>query len=258
MEKQEIFEKVLKTLKNNKSMVSLRDDGIYIRLAGKKEKGEILTSEWGKVFSFQETKEFTETHNFAKQELNILSLTTPDSVVIPFTNEILALCEAWGKSGQSGGSAPYVAPAIAETIKKLLLFQPICDVTGHDSEWINVAEEMGKPLFQNSRCSALFKYPDGQCKYLNAIVWQGKDKWDTFTGRVYINDKDFQLITSSQRVKFPFTPKTYYIDVIRVPISKEEAESRGLHYIEDGFGECYYTILKNPKQLQEVFEYYQL
>lgn len=49
---------------------------------------------------------------------------------------------------------------------------------------------------------------------------------------------------------------SFYIDVIRVPISKEEAEQRDLHYIEDSFGECYYNILKDPKQLDKVFEYY--
>ena len=63
-------------------------------------------------------------------------------------------------------------------------------------------------------------------------------------------------MSSSRFVKFPFKPKTFYIDVIRVPISKEEAEQRDLHHIEDSFGECYYTILKDPKQLDKVFEYY--
>lgn len=83
-----------------------------------------------------------------------------------------------------------------------------------------------------------------------------EEEYDTFTDRVYIDDKDFELIGSSQFVKFPFKPKTFYIDVVRVPISKEEAEKRDLHYIEDGFNECYYTILKDPKQLDKVFKYY--
>jgi hypothetical protein len=88
-------------------------------------------------------------------------------------------------------------------------------------------------------------------------VWQGEESWDTFTGRVYIDDKEFELISTSQYVKsFPFKPKTFYIDVIRIPITKKEAEERGMHYIEDGFKECYYTILKDPTQLTPVFEYY--
>jgi hypothetical protein len=115
----------------------------------------------------------------------------------------------------------------------------------------------GSIMYQNSRCSALFKGGiESKAHYLDAIVWKGVEDYDTFTGRVYIDDKDFELIGSSQFVKFPFKPKTFYIDVVRVPISKEEAEKRDLHYIEDGFNECYYTILKDPKQLDRVFKYY--
>ena len=198
----------------------------------------------------------TNTQKFAKRELDILEATTPDAIITPFAKEILALCEAFGKSGQSGGSAPYTASAISQAVKKLMLQEPICDVTGHESEWVDVSQDMGKTMWQNSRCGGLFKYSDGKCIYNDAIVWKGEEAWDTFTGCVYIDDKDFEFIQSSQFVKFPFKPKTFYIDVVRVPISKEEAEQRDLHYIEDRFGECYYTILKDPKQLDKVFEYY--
>jgi len=199
----------------------------------------------------------TNTQQFAKRELDILEATTPDAIITPFAKEILALCEAFGKSGQSGGSAPYTASAISQAIKKLMLKEPICDVTGHESEWVDVSEiSDGELLWQNSRCSGLFKYPDGKLSYVDAIVWKGEEDWDTFTGRVYIDEKDFELIGSSQFAKLPFKPKTFYIDVVRVPITKEEAESRNLHYIEDGFNKCYYTILKDPTQLDKVFKYY--
>jgi hypothetical protein len=196
------------------------------------------------------------THNIAKRELDILKATTPDAIVTPFAKEILALCEAFGNSGQSGGSAPYTASAISQAVKKLMLHEPICDVTGHESEWVDVAQYMGKTMWQNSRCGGLFKDSNGKCSYNDAIVWKGEEGWDTFTGRVYIDEKDFELIGSSQYAKFPFKPKTFYIDVVRVPITKEEAESRNLHYIEDGFNKCYYTILKDPTQLAKVFKYY--
>lgn len=206
----------------------------------------------------------TNTQNFAKQELDILAATVPDAIVTPFAKEILALCEAFGKSGQSGGSAPYTATAISQAIKKLLLQEPICDVTGHENEWVDVSEMGGGSImYQNSRCSALYKKTTHYCggdesrsHYLDAIVWKGVEDYDTFTGRVYIDDKNFELIGSSQFVKFPFKPKTFYIDVVRVPITKEEAEKRNLHYIEDSFNECYYTILKDTKQLEKVFKYY--
>ena len=255
MKKQEAFSRVLKTLRNNKSMVQAREDGIYIRLAGNEKKGEAFTLEWGKVFLFGEK---SNTQKFAQQELDILAATVPDALVTPFTKEILALCEAFGNSGQSGGSAPYTASAISQAVKKLLLQEPICDVTGHENEWVNVREMGdGSIMYQNSRCSALFK--DGvesKAHYLDAIVWKGIEDYDTFTGSVYIDNKDFELIGSSQFVKFPFKPKTFYIDVVRVPITKEETESKNLHYIEDRFGKCYYTILKDTKQLDKVFKHY--
>lgn len=199
----------------------------------------------------------TNTQSFAKQELDILAATVPDAIVTPFANEILALCEAFGKSGQSGGSAPMTASAISQAVKKLMLQEPICDVTGHENEWVDITEmNSGESMWQNRRCSGLFKYPNEKCSYVDAIVWKGEEEYDTFTGRVYIDDKNFELIGSSQYVKFPFKPKTFYIDVVRVPITKQEAESRNLHYIEDGFNKCYYTILKDPTQLDKVFKYY--
>ena len=208
----------------------------------------------------------TNTYKYAKRELDILAATVPDAIVTPFAKEILALCEKFGKSGQSGGSAHYTANAISQAVKKLCLQKPICDVTGHETEWGETLES-GKSkditCRQNSRCSALFlettHFVSGDVSrayYLDAIVWKGEEDWDTFTGSVYYDERNFELISSRQYVKFPFKPKTFYIDVVRIPISKEEAEKRELHYIEDGFNECYYTILKDPKQLDKVFKYY--
>lgn len=200
----------------------------------------------------------TNTQLFAKQELDILAATVPDAIITPFRKEILALCEAFEKSGGSGSSAPITASAISQAVKKLMLQEPICDITGHDNEWVDIAREIkGKILWQNSRCSGLFKNHEGKCNYIDAIHWKGVEKWDVFTGGVYIDDKSFELIGSSQYVKsFPFKPKTFYIDVLRVPITEEEGEARNLHYIKDGFDKCYYTIVKDPKQLDIVFKYY--
>lgn len=199
----------------------------------------------------------TNTYSFAEQELDILAATVSKATITPYRKELLALCEAFGKSGQSGGSAPYTAGAIADAVRKLLLQQPICAVTGEDFEWVNVAHLSDEgPLWQNMRCGGLFKYADGSCSYVDAIVWQGEDEHDSFTGRVYIDDKNFELISSSQCVRFPFTPRTFYIDVKRTPISKAEAERRKMHYIEDGYGECYYSILRDPHQLIAVFNHY--
>ena len=42
----------------------------------------------------------TNTQAHAKKELEILKKTVKDPIITPFTKEILALCEAVGKSGQ--------------------------------------------------------------------------------------------------------------------------------------------------------------
>ena len=202
----------------------------------------------------------TNTAKFAKQELDILAATVPDAVVTPFSKQILALCEAFGKSGQSGGSAPFVASAISQVVKKLLLHEPICDVTGHESEWVEIGLEMGskEPVYQNVRCSALFKDGslDAKAHYLDAIVWKGVEDYDTFTGSVYVDENNFELISSVQYVRFPFKPKTFYIDVVHIPIMEEEAIKRDLHYCQDSDDSCYYSLVKDPKQLQKVFKYY--
>jgi hypothetical protein len=207
----------------------------------------------------------TNTQKHAIQEFKILEKTTPDAVILPFKNEILALCEAFDNSGQSGGSAGFTAGAISEALKKLMMYESISPLTGDDDEWTNTdGSQSGISLFQNNRCSAIFKDEKHRPYYLDAIIWQGLEEYDTFTGTVYIagyintvyiDDKDFKKVGSRQCVRFPFIPKTFYIDVVRVNITKEEAEQRDLNYIERN-NECYYTILKDPSQLDEVFEYY--
>lgn len=199
----------------------------------------------------------TNTQKYAFEELEILEQEVPDAIILPFKNEILALCEAFGKSGQSGGSYQYTATALSKAIKTLLIQQPICGVRNNENEWVDRSEySPGETWYQHKRCGSVFKNEDNKPYYLDAIVWKGEEKWDTFTGRVYVDDKDFELIGSAQYIKFPFKPKTFYIDVIRKPITKQEAEDKNLYYIEDGSGECYYTILKTPKQLDKVFRYY--
>jgi hypothetical protein len=201
----------------------------------------------------------TNTQKFAKQELDILAATTPDAIITPFSKEILTLCEAFGNSGQSGGSAPYTASAIAQAVKKLMLHEPICDVTGHESEWCDVTGigNTNTIIYQNSRCGALFKNGiESKAHYLDAIVWKGLESYYTFTGHVYLDDTFQELVGSSQCIDFPFTAKSFTIDVDYLPIDKEDAEENCIHYIENSDGSCYVSVVKNPKDLEEVWEYY--
>ena len=189
----------------------------------------------------------THTQSFAKQELDILAATAPDAIVTPFANEILALCEAFGKSGQSGGSAPYTATAISKAVKKLLLQEPICPVTGIDDEWVDVAElNEGVTLYQNKRCSGLFKESNGRCWYVDAIIKKTQNG-TTWSGNFWLSKEDYltgdksKIIGSAQYVKsFPFEPKTFYIDVIEEEVAPDDWE----------------MYVKDLKQLEKVWEYY--
>ena len=225
-------------------MVEAREDGIYIRLAGSVEDGEVFTLDWAKVFQFEEK---SRTQSFAEQELDILEATVPDAIVTPFRNEILALCEAFGRSGQSGGSAPYTATAISKAVKKLMLREPICPVTGIDEEWVDVAEiNGGETLYQNKRCTGLFKDGSGKSLYIDAIVKKTEES-GCWSGSFWLSKDDYlsgdksKMIHSCQYVKsFPFEPKTFYIDVIEEEVAKDDWE----------------MYAKDPKQLEKVWEYY--
>ena len=154
-------------------------------------------------------------------------------IIKDFIPEILALVEKFGESGQSGGSAPYVAAAIANAVKKLCLFETITPITGDESEWVDVSNG----LFQNNRCYALFKEND-KCYYLDAIAWKNQND-ATWSGTATLNTGE--IITSRQNIKsFPFTPKTFIIDITDKEIEKDDWE----FYINDDV------------QLKEVFDYY--
>lgn len=52
VDKEKEFQKVLKCLKNNKVMVGTREDGIYIRLAGRESEGEAFTLHFALAYPF--------------------------------------------------------------------------------------------------------------------------------------------------------------------------------------------------------------
>lgn len=193
----------------------------------------------------------TNTQTHAKRELEILVKTTPDAIIAPFAKEILALCEAFGKSGQSGGSAPYTASAISQAVKKLMMFETLAPITGEDDEWTDVStSNNGEPMFQNNRDSRVFKDgKEGKAYFIEAIVFDG-DIGGRFTGNrsVTHNGKN---IGSTQYIKeFPFTPKTFYVDVIDHRFKDKEEKQPDVN------GDWWKHSIKDEKQVDEVFEYY--
>jgi hypothetical protein len=164
-----------------------------------------------------------------RKELAILraSLADGDNLVIEdFIKDIESITEKFSKQGHSGASAPCYAGTLCSAIRKVLAFEPLSPITGDESEWNHI----GEVDYQNNRLGSVFKEgKQGAPYYLDAIIWSGEDEYDTFTGTV-------DGIASRQYIKLPFTPKKFYIDVVR-----------------DEAGEYH---IKDRTQLNEVFTYY--
>jgi hypothetical protein len=159
---------------------------------------------------------------------------------------VMELIELFSKQGHSGMSAPIVA----DLFKRLANYQPLQPITGKDEEWVEVLEHRdstNKSWYQNKRCSTLFKDgKDGKPYYINAIVKRDQ-RGITWSGRAWLNEEDWLngdrnlMVDKRGYVKsFPFTPKTFYIDVKDVEVSKDDWES----------------FVVDPSQLDEVWEYY--
>lgn len=183
----------------------------------------------------------------AKLELQIAGAFDKDSAYDGAIGEaVLELIEVFAKQGHSGNSA-----AIVRHMFNLLAdYKPLIPITGKDEEWGDVRDlGSGEPWYQNKRCSALFKDgKDGRPYYIDAIVKRDQ-RGITWSGRAWLNEEDWlngdrsKMIDKRGYIKsFPFTPKTFYIDVKDVEVAKDDWES----------------FVVDPSQLDEVKEYYNL
>ncbi len=143
---------------------------------------------------------------------------------------ILELLDVFSKQGHSGFSASFVISYFT----KLANFKPISSIMCTDDEWNDVAMEENEILFQNNRCGALFKKSiDGKPYYLDAIVFVDEND-SAYTGGA-LNSHN-ERITSNQSINIPFTPKSFYVDVVDID---------GEHHIKD------------ESQLKEIWKYYE-
>jgi hypothetical protein len=184
----------------------------------------------------------------AKMELEIAGLFDKDGDFYEGATgkSVMELIELFSKQGHSGMSAPMVA----SLFHKLANYEPLQPITGKDEEWTEVSvhqDKTGKPWYQNKRCSGLFKDgKDGKPYYIDAIIKRDQ-RGITWSGRCWLNEEDWLngdrnlMIDKRGYVKsFPFTPKTFYIDVRDVEVAKDDWES----------------FIVDPSQLDEVWEYY--
>lgn len=163
----------------------------------------------------------------ALKEFDILAAQIPDAVALDFKDEILALLRKFADSGQSGSSAPFVRAAIVHTIDKLCMQEPLTPIYNVPEEWSDESNASQRPLFQNVRCSSLFKEADGQVYNISAIVFV-TPKDIAYTGSTVFPDGR-RLLSRAKVKSFPFTPKTFYVHVREEEISPDDWD----FYIDD-------------------------
>lgn len=105
---------------------------------------------------------------------------------------VLKMIETFAEEGHSGFSAQ-MAIGLFE---KLARFEPISPLTGTDDEWT----EVGPGVFQNKRCSHVFK-ENGQAYDIEGRIFKPK------------NSGAYTSFESRVPVTFPYTPKREYVEV---------------------------------------------
>lgn len=138
----------------------------------------------------------------AEHELELLMASTPEDareMQQAMHDGLLRMVDTFCEEGHSGSSAGY---ALA-LLQKLLRFEPIAPLTGADDEWHDVsAASGGRAMWQNKRCSRVFKSDDGRAYDIEAVIFRDEN------GNGYTNRDSIQY------VDFPYTPTTKIVDAV--------------------------------------------
>jgi hypothetical protein len=146
-------------------------------------------------------------HNHALAEFRAAGWTNAegqfkDEMQQAICEHVLKLIEVFANEGHSGSTAPYAI----DMFKKLAMFEPLVPLTGEDWEW----NEVGDGVFQNKRCSRVFKQADrfdGQAYDIDGIVFFD---WHTDPETGEKSKSHYTDSNSRVPIMFPYTPKTEY------------------------------------------------
>ena len=120
-----------------------------------------------------------------------------DEMQTAMRDHLIRMGQLFAAEGHSGFSAAYATSCL----NKLLRFEPLGPLTGEANEWMEVyQEDDGTPVYQNIRCSHVFK--------------QGDRAYD-IEGRIFREPNGCCYTSRDSRVDvtFPYTPTREYVDV---------------------------------------------
>lgn len=187
----------------------------------------------------------------AKTEFEILKSKQPNSLIIPFEPELLAIVERFSEMGNSGGSTPFVIQSITHSLTRLLEHKTLTNLTGVEREWSLVSVINESILYQNVRDGRFFKTED-ESYCIDAIIWVAEDH--QFTGTVYSKD-GLNSFSSHANTLFPIMHESFYIKVDKWYFDKKVIELLGLAHAEDDKG-LYTYVLSDEKDLELVKAHY--
>lgn len=126
---------------------------------------------------------------YAANELRLAGMFDSDSDYNGMLGRaVLRMVREFSQEGHSGMSAGLAI----NLFEKVSRYTPLQPLTGEDDEW----HEVGDGMFQNRRCSHVFKDADGAAYDIDGRVFREPS---SRASRVY--------------VQFPYTPTTEYVDI---------------------------------------------
>lgn len=138
---------------------------------------------------------------FSKRELDRIGLTehSPEEMNQAMRQHVIHMMEEFCNEGHSGFSASYAV----NILSKLMKYEPLSPLTGEDDEWNEVSDGNGGKMYQNNRCSHVFKLEGKQAYDMNGIVfWEWQRRDDGTAYKSYYRNSG-----CSTPVTFPYTPK---------------------------------------------------
>ena len=154
-------------------------------------------------------------YKHAKREIEVLQRVQENPVLNPYEDIIYAFVKKYEKQKYVPRVKDQVNQALLTALRLCLEMKPIYPLLGGDDEWeeVNIDDTV---MIQNKRFRSIFK-DDAGPYFLDGIIWtEGENAWN---GEAWHNGLKY---TSKRKIKFPFAPMTFYVEIEREEIAKDD------------------------------------